>query len=256
MLMWWRLLLLSALAVGAPALNAGAESRPVTVFAAASLTNVLDEIGDSFTEETGVALRFSFAASSLLARQIEAGARADLFFSADQQWMDYLEQRGLIQKATRRNLLGNRLALIAPADSPVQIEIKPGFPIVAALGGGRLVTGDPDSVPVGRYARSALTSLGVWNEIADRLVRAEDVRTALVFVGRGEAPLGIVYATDAHIDRRVRIVALFPEDTHPPVTYPMAVTSIAIADAARFAGYVRSEASRAVFERYGFTVLR
>jgi len=252
-----RLLLVAAslIAWGA-ACAAEPAAKPVTVFAAASLTNALNEIGDAFTKSTGVPVRSSFAASSILARQIEAGANADLYFSADQDWMDYLEQRDLIQKSTRHDLLGNRLALIAPADSTVQLKIAPGFPIVSALGSGRLVTGDPDSVPVGRYAKSALTSLGVWNDVVDRLVRAEDVRTALVFVARGEAPLGIVYSTDAKIDKRVRVVDLFPENSHPPITYPMALTKVANADAARFAECARSDASRAVFERYGFIVLR
>jgi molybdate transport system substrate-binding protein len=250
------LVLVAALVACGAAWSADTAKRPVTVFAAASLTNVLDELGDGFTKSTGIPVRFSFAASSILARQIEAGAKADLFFSADQDWMDYLAQRNAIQGATRRNLLGNRLALIAPANSTVQLEIKPGFPLVAALNGGRLVTGDPDSVPVGRYARSALMSLGVWNGVVDRLVRAEDVRTALVFVARGEAPLGIVYETDARIDKRVRLVGLFPGNTHPKITYPMALTTAALPDAARFAEYVRSDASRTVFERFGFIVLR
>ena len=161
-------------------------------------------------------MEFSFAATSVLARQIENGAHADVFFSADQEWMDYLDQRGLVQKATRRNLLGNRLALVAPASSTVQLQIKAGFPLLAALNGGRLATGDPDSVPVGRYARSALTSLGVWNDVADHLVRADNVRTALAFVARGEVPLGIVYETDARIDKQVRIVDLFPAGFAPP----------------------------------------
>jgi molybdate transport system substrate-binding protein len=253
--MWTRaLVFLAALVAGGTAWCADTGSRPVTVFAAASLTNVLDELGDGFTQSTGIPVRFSFAASSIVARQIEAGARADLFFSADQEWMDYLAQRNLIQNATRRDLLSNRLALISPAGSTVQLEIKPGFALVAALNGGRLVTGDPDNVPVGRYARSALMSLGVWNDVADRLVRAEDVRTALVFVARGEAPLGIVYETDARIDKRVRLVGLFPESSHARITYPMALTTVAIPDASRFAEYVQSDASRAVFERFGFSV--
>ena len=233
-----------------------AEQRPVTAFAAASLTNVLDDLGRAFAKSTGVPVRFSFAASSILARQIEAGAGADVYISADQDWMDYLDQRGLIQRSTLHNLLSNRLALIAPADSNVTLKIEPGFPLVSVLGTGRLVTGDPDIVPVGRYARSALMSLGVWNDVADRLVRAEDVRTALVIVSRGEAPLGIVYETDARVEKRVRLVGLFPEDSHPRIIYPMALTKDAIADAAGFVDFLRSDTSRAVFERYGFIVLR
>ncbi len=190
------LTMIAVLACGA-AIGAEPAPRPVTVFAAASLTSALGKLGDDYTKSTGVPVRFSFAASSTLARQIEAGAGADVFFSADQEWMDYLEQRGRIQKSSRHNLLGNRLALIAPADSKIELTIAPGFPLARALGDGRLATGDPDSVPVGRYARQALTSLGVWNDVADRLVRAEDVRHALVFVAQGEVPLGIVYETDA-----------------------------------------------------------
>jgi molybdate transport system substrate-binding protein len=250
------LALLLLLLVSGPALAADAPAKPLTVFGAASLTNALGELGEAFTKQSGVPVRFSFAASSTLARQIESGAGAGLYVSADAEWMDYLEQRGLVQEPTRHDLLGNRLALIAPADSAVELEIKPGFALRAALGGGRLATGDPENVPVGRYARSALTSLGVWNEVADRLVPAEDVRTALAYVARGEAPLGIVYATDAQIEKKVRLVGLFPESSHPRITYPMALTKSGGADAARFAEFLRSDTSRAVFERYGFIVLR
>ena len=239
---------------GARAAESGA--KPLTILGAASLTSVLGELGGEFTKSHGIPVRFSFAASSTLARQIESGARADLFVSADQEWMDYLEQRGLVQKATRHDLLGNRLALIAPADSTVELKIERGFALASALGGGRLSTGDPDNVPVGRYARSALMSLGVWNDVADRLVRAEDVRTALAFVARGEAPLGIVYETDARVEKKVRVVGVFPADSHPRITYPMALTAEAGPDAARFAEFLKSDASRAVFERYGFVVLR
>ena len=149
---------------------------------------------------------------------VYANPAAELFVSADQEWMDYLDQRGLIDKATRRNIVSNRLVLIAPVDSPLQLKIAPGFAIAAALGKGRLATGDPDSVPVGRYARQALTTLGVWNDVADRLVRAEDVRHALMFVARGEVPLGIVYETDARMDPRVRVIDTFPNGTHLPIT--------------------------------------
>ncbi len=243
---------LLALFLGAGA--AAAEPRPaLLVFAAASLTDVLQELGPAFEKESGRAVKFSFAASSALARQIEAGAKADAFFSADTAWMDYLQARDLIDPATRVNLLGNRLVLIAPANSALQLKIAPGFALAAALGrGGRLSTGDPDSVPVGRYARSALTSLGVWSQVADRLVGADNVRTALLFVERGEAPLGIVYATDAAIDPGVRVVDTFPASSHPPIVYPIALTRGADADAARLVAFLRGPAARAVFERYGF----
>ena len=249
------LAMLAILACG-PGLAAEPAGRPVTVFAAASLTNVLSQLAEDFTKSTGVPVRFSFAASSTLARQVEAGAGADVYFSADQEWMDYLEQRGRIQKSSRHNVVGNRLALIAPAGSTLELKIAPGFPLAGALGEGRLATGDPDSVPVGRYARQALTRLGAWSEVADRLVRAEDVRHALMFVARGEAPLGIVYETDARLDQRVRIVSLFPADSHQPITYPVALTTGAQVDAERFIEFVRGERGRTVFERFGFTFLR
>lgn len=248
-------LLLAVLLCCGPAAAAEPASRPVTVFAAASLTNVLDELGTEFTRTTGVPVRFSFASSSILARQIEAGAGADVFFPADQEWMDYLEGRSGIRPSSRRNVAGNRLVLVAPRTSPVQLAIEPGFPLVAALSNGRLATGDPDSVPVGRYARAALTSLGVWNDVVGRLVRADDVRHALTFVARGEAPLGIVYATDARVDDRVRIVGTFPDDSHPPITYPVALTRRAGPDAERFLRFVVGDAGRSAFERSGFSFL-
>jgi molybdate transport system substrate-binding protein len=235
--------------------HSAAKPDSVTVFAAASLTEVLQELGSEYTKETGTKVDFSFAATSTLARQVESGAHADVFFSADQEWMDYLDQRGLIQKATRHNLLGSRLALVAPAASTVQLEIKPNFPLLAALNGGRLATGDPDSVPVGRYARSALTSLGVWNDVADHLVRADNVRTALAFVARSEAPLGIVYETDARIDKQVRIVGIFPVNSHLPISYPIALTTTAGSKAASFTDFLRRAVAASAFEKYGFSVL-
>jgi len=169
--------------------------------------------------------------------------------------MDYLQQRGRINAATRRDLLGNRLVLIAPADSTLQLKISPDFALLSALGGRRLATGDPDSVPVGRYARSALTSLGVWQDVEDRLVRAEDVRHALMFVARGEVPLGIVYASDAHADQDVRVIDVFPADSHLPITYPVALTRGASAEASRFLDFVQGPAGRATFGNQGFEVL-
>ncbi len=251
--------LLAGLTLGmlllAPAAGAAPRQASVTVFAAASLTNVLQELGTEYTKETGNTVGFSFAATSMLARQIETGAHADVFFSADQEWMEYLDQRGLVQKASRRNLLGNRLALVAPADSALQLKVEPNFKLLVALKGGRLATGDPDSVPVGRYARSALTSLGVWNDLAERLVRADNVRTALAFVARGEAPLGIVYLTDAKAEPRVRIVDLFPTNSHFPISYPIALTNGASAQAAAFIEFLRGPAGTAAFEKFGFIVL-
>ena len=225
------------------------------MFSAASLSNALQELGDGFTKETEVPVKFSFAASSVLARQIESGAQADIFFAADLEWMDYLQSRNLIKKSSRRDVLGNKLVLIAPADSKIELKIAPNFPLAAALDGGRLATGDPDSVPVGRYARSALTSLGVWNDIQDRLVRAENVRSALMFVDRSEVPLGIVYETDALVDKKVRVVDVFPANSHLPITYPIALTSSARPPAAKFVDYLLSPAGDAVFRKYGFKTL-
>lgn len=251
------LLLAPAASAASAAGAAGAAARPdaVTVFAAASLTNVLQELGAEYTKETGNTVGFSFAATSMLARQIESGAHADVFFSADQEWMDYLDQRGLVQKGSRRDLLGNRLALVAPADSTLQLKVEPNFKLLAALKGGRLATGDPDSVPVGRYARAALTTFGVWGELADHLVRADNVRTALAFVARGEAPLGIVYLTDARLEPGVRIVDVFPASSHLPITYPVALTTGASAQAAAFVEFLRGPAGSAAFGKYGFIVL-
>jgi len=245
---------LSLLGARAPA--ADVEKPALTVFAAASLTNALQELGDGFTRETSIPVRFSFASSAALARQIENGSPADIFFSADLEWMDYLQTRNLIQRDTRHDVLGNRLVLIAPADSKIQLNIEPQFPLAATLGKGRLATGDPDSVPVGRYAREALTTLGVWNGVADRLVRADSVRSALAFVDRGEAPLGIVYETDALIDKQVRVVDVFPANSHLPIVYPIAMTPAAKPEAARFVAYIRGPAGDAVFKAYGFSPLR
>jgi molybdate transport system substrate-binding protein len=246
--------LLAVCFVGAQA--GAAEDKPsITVFAAASLTNVLQELGDRFTKDSSIPVRFSFAASSALARQIENGSRADLFFSADLEWMDYLQSRRLIQPATRHDILGNQLVLIAPADSKIVLKIEPHFALAATLGKGRLATGDPDSVPVGRYAHEALANLGVWDDVAARLVRTDSVRSALAFVDRGEAALGIVYATDALIDKKVRVVDTFPAATHLPIVYPVALTTGAKADAAQFLAYIRGPAGSAAFQHHGFTPL-
>jgi molybdate transport system substrate-binding protein len=232
-----------------------ADPATVTVFGAASLTNVLQDLGDGFTAQTSIPVRFSFAASSALAKQIENGAPADVFFSADLEWMDYLQERNLIQRATRHDVLGNRLVLIAPTDSVVKLKIAANFPLAAALGNGKLATGDPDSVPAGRYAKQALVHLRVWDGVAGAIVRADSVRSALAFVDRGEAPLGIVYETDALVDNHVRIVDTFPADSHAPIIYPLALTSSAKADAAKFVAYLRGPAGDAAFLHYGFKPL-
>ena len=238
-------------------LQAAAAKKPeLLVFAASSLTNVLDELGTVYTRESGQPVKFSYAASSALARQIEAGAKADAFLSADTEWMDYVQMRNLIDPRTRKDLLGNRLVLVAPADSPVQVKIAQGFPLASLLAGGRLATGDPDSVPVGRYARSALTSLGVWNDVEAHLVRAENVRAALGFIARGEAPLGIVYETDALVEKKVRVVDVFPASSHPPIVYPVATLAKPQDGARAFVTFLGSKKAAPIFKKYGFTVLR
>jgi molybdate transport system substrate-binding protein len=251
-----RWIVLCLLLLAAPLRAADSGSQGIIVFAASSLTDVLQELSTEFSETSSTPVTFSFAASSALARQLEAGARADVFFSADTEWMDYLQTRNLIQRASRQNIVSNRLVLIAPVDSKIHLKIAPDFALGAALNGGRLATGDPGSVPVGRYARSALTKLGVWNEVADRLVLADNVRAALAFVDRGEVPLGIVYQSDALIDKKVRVVDTFPVDSHLPIVYPIALTTVAKSQAAQFVAYVNSPAAKAAFAKYGFTALQ
>lgn len=241
-----------ALLVPAGGTAFGASQPELLVFAAASLTDVVEEIAAVYTRETGQPVRLSFAASSALARQIESGGRVDVFISADLEWMDYLQARGLIDTSTRRNVAGNRLVLIAPKDSRIEIQLRPNVQLANALGNGRLATGDPDIVPVGRYAKAALTSLGAWDGIAGRLALADNVRSALVFVARGEAPLGIVYETDALAEPRVRIVDTFPDDSHPPIKYPVAATAMAREGARRFVDFLFGESAQASFEKFGF----
>lgn len=240
--------ILASLLAGVPA-----HAQSLTVFAAASLKEALDEVGQQFQREHGHHIVVSYAASSMLAKQIESGAPADVFISADLDWMDYVEQHKWVKAGTRTNLLRNRLVLIAPADSKVQADIKPGFALAKLLGDGRLAMADPDSVPAGKYGRAALEKLGVWAGVEAKVARGDNVRTALNFVARGEASLGIVYQTDAYAEKRVRIVAHFPQDTYPPIVYPMAViASSRHAAAPVFATYLRSPQARAIFGKYGF----
>jgi molybdate transport system substrate-binding protein len=253
LLVFWAILCSAIFA--SPSMSAETEKAPIVVFAAASLTNVMQDLGDAFSKETSVPVKFSFAASSALARQIENGAPADVFFSADLEWMDYLEKKHLIQVPSRHDVLGNQLVLIAPVASTIQLVIEPKFPLGVALGKGRLATGDPDSVPVGRYAKEALTKLDVWGDVSERMVRADSVRSAMAFVDRGEAPLGIVYQTDAMVDKNVRVVGVFPADTHQPIIYPIALTTNAKGDAAKFVAYIRGPAGDVAFKAYGFLPL-
>lgn len=230
------------------------EDEPLVVFAAASLANVLDELSQEYRKTTGVAVKFSFAASSLLARQIEVGGRADVFVSADVQWMDYLAERGLIDRATRRDVAGNRLVIVAPSGSQTALEIRAGLALAAALGDGRLAVADPDTVPAGRYARAALESLGAWATVERRLARADNVRAALLFVARGETPLGIVYSTDAQIEPKVRVVATFPDHSHPPIAYPAAASASAGPRAVAFLAYLSGAEAAPIWKKYGFLV--
>ncbi len=234
------------------------ETRPLVVFAAASLQTAFTAIATDWQRETGKRVTFSFAASSALARQLDQGAPADLFASADLDWMDFAEQRRLIRAGTRRTLLGNSLVLIEPvSETASTLTIAPGFPLAAAIGSSRLATGNVQSVPVGRYAQAALTALGVWTEVAPRIAGADNVRAALALVARGEARFGIVYATDARTEPRVRVVGTFPVGSHPPIAYPVAVTAGSThPDAAAFLAYLASPAAVRIFEAEGFTVLR
>ncbi len=244
--------LIAGLVFAAAIANPAAAQSPL-VFAAASLKNALDDVAALAPSKPVI----SYGASPALAKQIEAGAPAQLFISADLDWMDYLDERKLLRSGTRKNLLGNRLVLIAPSDSTVKAEIRPGFPLAALLGNGRLATADPQSVPAGKYTKAALEKLGVWDLVAGKLAPAENVRVALTLVARGETPLGTVYATDAAVEAKVRVVAVFPDGLHPPIVYPAALTSAAPASgtAAEFLSLLSSPAARKVFEKYGFTPL-
>ena len=246
----------AALAWGAPRqASAQGQSGNLVVFAAASLKNALDAVNAQWRKETGKSARISYAASSALARQIESGAPAQVFISADLAWMDYVANKNLIRPETRSNLLGNRIVLIAPRDRATAVDIKPGFDLAKVLGDGRLAMANVDAVPAGRYGKAALEKLGVWGNVSGRLAQAENVRAALLLVSRGEAPAGIVYATDAASDKGVTIVGTFPENTHPPIVYPIALTTSASPDAAAFLAYIKSDKARPLFEALGFAVL-
>jgi molybdate transport system substrate-binding protein len=253
--MFKRPLAIACLALGILATPAAAQDT-LTVFAAASLKNALDDIDAAFTKASGIKVTASYAASSALAKQIEQGAPADVFASADLDWMDYAHDKKLINDATRINLLGNRLVLIAPKDSRLgDVPIGPGFDLAALAGDGRIVTGDVRAVPVGRYAKAALEKLGAWQKAEPKMAMAESVRAALALVARGEAPLGIVYETDAKVEPNVKIIGNFPPDSHPPIIYPFAATITAKPPTERYLGFLRSTAAKNVLERYGFTVL-
>ena len=247
------LALLFALLVALPA---QAQDRSIIVFAAASMKNALDDIDAAFAKATGIKAVASLAASSALAKQIEQGAPADVFASADVDWMDYLDKKNLIRKDSRVNLLGNRLVLIAPKESKlVNVKIEQGFDLAKLAGAGRIAIADARAVPAGKYAKAALETLGSWKAVEPKLASAENVRAALALVGRGEAPLGIVYETDAKIEKNVKIVGSFPDGSYPAISYPVALTASAKPEAARYLDFVRSNLAKTIFETYGFTFL-
>lgn len=251
-LVLWLFAFLAALG-GAPA---GAQEKAVTLFAAASVKNVLDDLNAIFSQRSGTKVTASYAASSALARQIEQDAPADIFIAADLEWMDYAVQKKLIKPGSRFNLLGNRLVLVAPADSKTgEVTIGPRFDLAALAGDGRVVTGDVRAVPAGKYAKAALEKLGAWTAVESKMAMAENVRAALALVARGEAPLGIVYETDAKVEPGVKIVGRFPESSHPPIVYPAALTAKAKPEGTPYMTFLRSATAQVFFERYGFTYL-
>jgi molybdate transport system substrate-binding protein len=227
-------------------------AETITVFAAASLKEALDAVVKQFEAATGHRVAVSYAASNALAKQIEAGAPAAIFVSADTDWIDFVEQRGLALPGSRINLLGNDIVLVAPTDSKVTVRLAPGVDLSTALGGGRLALANPVSVPAGKYAKAALVALGAWERISMRIAPAENVRAALSFVARGESPLGIVYRTDALAEKGVRIVDTFPASSHPPITYPLVLLKGATRAARELAAHLSSESMRPTWRRFGF----
>jgi molybdate transport system substrate-binding protein len=241
--------------LAAPLLAWPARAGEVTVFAAASLKNALDDAAKLYEAKTGEKVVVSYAASSALAKQIESGAPADIFFSADLDWMDYLQGKNLIDVASRHTLLGNTLVLIAPKDSTASLTVEKGFPLLKALGpDGKLAMAGVDSVPAGKYGKAALTYLGVWEEVAPRVAQAENVRAALAFVARKEAPLGIVYGTDAKSEYSVRVVATFPPESHPKILYPVALLASAKPGARKFLAFLLWPEAAPAFQAQGFTI--
>ena len=234
----------------------GAQDRSLTIFAAASLKNAVDDVNAAFTRATGIKVIASYAASSALMKQIEQGAPADIFASADLDWMDYGSEKKLIKNDSRVNLLGNRLVLIAPRDSKQNtVAITSKFDIAVAAGDSRIATGDVRAVPAGKYAKAALEKLGLWPAAEQKLAMTENVRAALSLVARGEAALGIVYETDARIEPQVKVIGAFPADSHPPIVYPVASTITAKPEAAEYLSFLLSEDAKRTFEKYGFTYL-
>jgi molybdate transport system substrate-binding protein len=244
-------LALSAIVPAVPALAAG----DVVVFAAASLKNALDDAVTGYKTATGKTVTVSYGGSSALAKQIEAAAPADIFFSADLAWMKDLHDKNLTVPATEKSLLGNEIVLVAPKDSTAAITVAPGFDLAGLLGSdGHLAMANVDSVPAGKYGKAALTKLGVWDAVSSKVVQADDVRAALAFVTSGEAPAGIVYATDAAAEPGVKVIATFPADSHPPIVYPVALIAASTnPDAKAFLDYIESDAAKPAFTKQGFT---
>jgi len=249
----------AALCIGLGSLTAPAQAQPrqLVIFAAASLKTALDDVAASWSMASNrPAPKISYAASSALAKQLEQGAPADLFLPADLDWMDYVAGKGLIRADSRVTLLANRIALIAPSDSTAAVTLAPGVDLTAALGQGRLAMANIESVPAGKYGKAALETLNGWDKVKHKVAQADNVRAALLLVARAEAPLGIVYTTDAAADPKVRVLATFPEASHPPILYPVAVTKDSThPDAQGFLTHLRGAASRAAFEKHGFSVL-
>ncbi|HEY3919751.1 MAG TPA: molybdate ABC transporter substrate-binding protein [Stellaceae bacterium] len=244
------------LAFGLTVLAPAAFADDVLVFAAASLKNALDDAIAGFAKSGGGTVKASYAASSALAKQIDAGAPADIFISADPDWMNNVQKNNAIKTDTRFDFLSNVLVLVEPADSNMQVDIKPGFPLASMLGSNKLAMADPDAVPAGKYGKAALQKLGVWDAVESKVARAEDVRAALLFVDRKEAPFGVVYQTDAAADTGVKIAAVFPADTYPPIIYPAAITaSSKNPEAVKFLAYIHSDAAKPFFTKQGFTIL-
>jgi molybdate transport system substrate-binding protein len=246
----------AVLAIAAVPHAAPAQDQSLIIFAAASMKNALDDVDTAFTKQTGIKVVASYDASSALMKQIEAGAPADVFASADLKWMDYGSQKKLIKDDTRINLLGNELVLIAGKDSKIgNVTIAPDFDLAKLAGDGRITTGDVQAVPVGIYAKAALEKLGVWASVEPKMAMAANVRAALTLVARGEAPLGIVYSTDAKVEPGVKVVAVFPESSHDPIIYPIAATAGAKPGASAYLAFLRTQAAKSIFESYGFTFL-
>ncbi len=254
---------IAGLAAGILAASLPAEAQRLdtpapTVFAAASMKTALDSLSADYLKSTGKAVTLTYAGSSALAKQIEQAAPADIFISADEEWMDYLAKKSLINPATRSDLIGNELVLIAPVDSKVAIDIAEGFKLAEALGEGRLAVGDVKAVPAGKYAKSSLTALKIWDSVESKLAQSENVRAALTLVARGEAPLGIVYRSDAAAEPKVKVIGTFPAATHAPIIYPIAVVAGSkVSEASRgFIDYLKSEAAQKAFLSLGFTALK